>query len=114
MFASVICAYKHSVFVYIFGFISALIYVYLLYSWELFGNMILNCYFLLANIVSFFVWHKYLEKDSKTIINIKKTTPSEKKKALMILFIVTVLITPFLYVYQKNAAILIFTSILLC
>ncbi|ALB01563.1 hypothetical protein ACH24_02170 [Francisella persica ATCC VR-331] len=103
--ASVICAYKRSVFVYILGFISALIYVYLLYSWELFGDMILNCYFLLANIVGFFVWLKHIEKDSKTIINIKKSTPSEKKKALMI-FIVTVLITPFLYASQKNAAIL--------
>ncbi|APC91633.1 MULTISPECIES: nicotinamide riboside transporter PnuC [Francisella] len=102
--ASVICAYKRSVFVYIFGFISALIYIYLLYSWELFGDMILNCYFLLANVAGFFVWLKHLEKNSKTIINIKRAASSEKKKALLI-FILTISITPFLYAYQKDAAI---------
>ena len=49
--------------------------------------MILNCYFLLANLVGFFVWLKHLEKDSKTIMSILKATPSEKKKALMILLL---------------------------
>ncbi|NDT34845.1 nicotinamide mononucleotide transporter [Francisella tularensis subsp. holarctica] len=103
--ASVICAYKRSIFVYIFGFISALIYVYLLYSWELFGDMILNCYFLLANILGFFALFKHIEKNSKTIIKIKKATVSEKNKALII-FILTVSVTPFLYAYQKNTTIL--------
>lgn len=65
--ASVICAYKRSIFVYIFGFISALIYVYLLYSWELFGDMILNCYFLLANILGFLHGLSILKKTVKLL-----------------------------------------------
>ncbi|MDE4970045.1 nicotinamide mononucleotide transporter, partial [Francisella tularensis] len=64
--ASVICAYKRSIFVYIFGFISALINVYLLYSWELFGDMNLNFYFLLANIIGYFAFYNHIEKNSKT------------------------------------------------
>ncbi|MDE5020852.1 nicotinamide mononucleotide transporter family protein, partial [Francisella tularensis subsp. holarctica] len=60
--ASVICAYNLSIFVYIFGFISSLIYVYLLYSWELYGDMMLNCYFLLANILGFFSLFKHIGK----------------------------------------------------
>lgn len=75
-----------------------------------FGDMILNCYFLLANILGFFAWFKHIEKNSKTIIKIKKATVSEKNKALII-FILTVSVTPFLYAYQKKYNYFKFTNL---
>lgn len=102
--ASVVCAYRRSVFVYIFGFISAFIYVYLLYSWELFGDMILNCYFLGANLVGLLAWLRHLEKDSKTTVYIQRASSDKKKKAVCI-FVAALIVTPFIYTFQKQVSI---------
>ena len=101
---SVICAYKRNVLVYVFGFISASVYVYLLYQWELFGDMLLNCYFLGANVVGFCAWIKHIEKDSVITVCIQRASLKQKKKAIFIL-VLAVLITPFIYALQKQTSV---------
>jgi len=57
---SVYLCNKRNIFTYVFGVISAIIYM--LYKWELFVDMFLNCYFLVVNVAGLFIWKNHLEK----------------------------------------------------
>ncbi|MGQ4001887.1 nicotinamide riboside transporter PnuC [Francisellaceae bacterium CB299] len=102
---SVYYSYKRNILVYIFGFISSLIYVFLLYDWELFGDMLLNSYYLLANLFGFVIWAKHLESESKIKVYIEYANKRKLKKALYI-FLITMISTPFLYAHQKNLSVI--------
>ncbi|KYW82671.1 nicotinamide riboside transporter PnuC [Francisella hispaniensis] len=103
--AGVYFSYKRNILVYIVSFISSAIYVCLLYDWELFGDMLLNFYYLVINVIGFFAWIKHFEGDSKIHVYVTKANNHQKKISLYI-FIITFVITPFIYALQKQTYII--------
>lgn len=103
--AGVYFSYKRNILVYVVSFISSLIYVYLLYKWELFGDMLLNFYYLIMNVVGFYAWLKHFEGDSKLHVYVTKASNHQIKISLYI-FIITFVITPFMYALQKQISLI--------
>lgn len=60
---SVLFARKNNVLVYPTGIVSTLIYVYILYKWKLFGDLIINFYY---SIMSFLGWYLWTRKRNGT------------------------------------------------
>ncbi|OIO99355.1 MAG: nicotinamide mononucleotide transporter [Bacteroidetes bacterium CG2_30_33_31] len=86
---SVVFAKKENIWVYPTGIISTLLYVYLLYRWQLYGDLIINIYYTFMSIYGWYMWSKII--DSKQIhLKISKSSKSD---------------------YIKSTAIFIFTSI---
>ena len=55
---SVLYSKNNNIKVYPTGIISTLIFVYLLYKWELFGDLIINIYFLVMSVYGWYLWKK--------------------------------------------------------
>ncbi len=51
----------------------------MLYKWKLFGDMFLNCYFLVVNVAGLFIWKNHLEKGGHINVYIKKANLKQKK-----------------------------------
>jgi len=72
---SVWFAKKDNILVFPTGIISTFIYVYLLWKWELLGDMMINAYYLLMSVYGWFLWTR--KRNNKTVYPITKMT---KKK----------------------------------
>ena len=70
--ASVIYAVRENILVYPTGIISTGIFIYLLYKYTLFGDMIVNCYYTVMSIYGWVQW-------SKSKITIEKDKPLENE-----------------------------------
>lgn len=79
---SVYFSFKNSVLVFPFGIISTIIYVYLLWQWNLLGDMIINGYYFIMSIYGWFLWS--LVKNGTTATPISLTTRKEWNTALLI------------------------------
>ncbi|WP_124979025.1 nicotinamide riboside transporter PnuC [Nonlabens xiamenensis] len=53
---SVYFSFRNSVVVFPFGIISTLIYVYLLYHWNLLGDMSINGYYFIMSVYGWYIW----------------------------------------------------------
>ena len=53
---SALCSMRNSVWVYPTGIISTTIFVYLLWQWELLGDMIINGYYFVMSVYGWYVW----------------------------------------------------------
>ena len=67
-FASVIYSKKNNILVFPTGIISTLIFVYLLYQWELLGDMIINAYYFIMSIYGWYIWTRKNDKNQQTSI----------------------------------------------
>lgn len=65
---SVVYSKKNSILVYPTGIVSTLIYVYMMYQWQLYGDMIINAYYFYMSIYGWVLWSR---KDSHNNATLK-------------------------------------------
>ncbi len=93
---SVWCAKKDNILVFPTGLVSTFIYVYLLWKWTLWGDMMINGYYFVMSIYGWYHWTR--KKDDTVEFPISKISSSEKRIAI-ILFIFTVAFVVSVYQY---------------
>jgi len=87
---------QNKIWVFPTGMISTLIFVYLLFKWELLGDMLINGYYFIMSIYGWYIWTR---KVDKTHVNQISTTTFKEKKISIVLFIAALLFV--FIVYQK-------------
>jgi nicotinamide mononucleotide transporter len=95
-FLSVWYSKQNKIWVFPTGMISTLIFVYLLFKWELLGDMLINGYYFIMSIYGWYIWTR---KVDKTHVNQISTTTFKEKKISIVLFIAALLFV--FIVYQK-------------
>ncbi|HEY4627953.1 MAG TPA: nicotinamide riboside transporter PnuC [Flavobacterium sp.] len=93
---SVWYAKKDNILVFPTGLVSTFIYVYLLWKWTLWGDMMINGYYFVMSIYGWYHWTR--KKDDTVEFPISKISSSEKRIAI-ILFIFTVAFVVSVYNY---------------
>jgi len=79
---SVYYSFKNSVLVFPFGIISTLIFVYLLFQWNLLGDMVINAYYFIMSVYGWYFW-LYGNKNQEEV-SISKTSRQEWITAIVI------------------------------
>ena len=79
-FLSVWYSKQNKIWVFPTGMISTLIFVYLLFKWELLGDMMINGYYFIMSIYGWYIWTR---KVDKTHVNQISTTTFKEKKISM-------------------------------
>ncbi|OXL24957.1 nicotinamide riboside transporter PnuC [Psychrobacter sp. DAB_AL32B] len=77
--ASVLLASKTNILVFPIGLISTAIFVYLLWKWQLFGDMFINAYYTVMSIYGWLNWSKNKE-DSKHQDHINPTSQQQNER----------------------------------
>jgi nicotinamide mononucleotide transporter len=95
-FLSVWFSKQNKIWVFPTGIISTLIFVYLLFKWELLGDMLINGYYFIMSIYGWYIWTR---KVDKTNVNQISTTTFKEKKISIVLFIAALLFV--FIIYQK-------------
>ena len=95
-FLSVWFSKQNKIWVFPTGIISTLIFVYLLFKWELLGDMLINGYYFIMSIYGWYIWTR---KVDKTHVNQISTTTFKEKKISIVLFIAALLFV--FIIYQK-------------
>ena len=95
-FLSVWFSKQNKIWVFPTGMISTLIFVYLLFKWELLGDMLINGYYFIMSIYGWYIWTR---KVDKTHVNQISTTTFKEKKISIVLFIAALLFV--FIIYQK-------------
>lgn len=93
-FLSVWYSKNNNIWVYPTGMISTLIFVYLLYKWELIGDLLINAYYFVMSLYGWYIWTRKVDETHHTPIT--KTTSKEKRTSV-ILFIATLLFVALVY-----------------
>lgn len=93
---SVLYSKKNNIRVYPTGIISTLIFVYLLYKWNLYGDMIINVYYFVMSIYGWYLWSR--PTSNQTALEISRTNLKDYKIAALIFCSSIILITG-VYVY---------------
>lgn len=91
---SVLLARKGSLWVFPVGLVSTALYVYLLWEWQLFGDMLINFYYSLMSIYGWINWQKS-QKIQQVII--EKTTPKEWQTLSLIAIATFIFVTTIYY-----------------
>jgi len=94
--ASVLYSKKNSVLVFPTGMISTAIFVYLLYNWDLFGDMIINAYYFVMSIYGWWIWTK--KNDDYEVTPISRIVKKEKPTAIL-LFSGAIVFISLVYLY---------------
>ncbi len=79
---SVLYSKKNSVLVFPFGIVSTLIFVYLLYQWNLLGDMVINGYYFIMSVYGWYYWLHGAKNNQE--IPISKIVPNEWIISLLI------------------------------
>lgn len=95
-FLSVWLSKQNKIWVFPTGMISTLIFVYLLFKWELLGDMLINGYYFIMSIYGWYIWTR---KVDKTHVNQISTTTFKEKKISIVLFTAALLFV--FIIYQK-------------
>ncbi|WOD44866.1 nicotinamide riboside transporter PnuC [Hwangdonia lutea] len=95
-FLSVWFSKQNNVLVFPTGMISTIIFVYLLFKWELLGDMMINGYYFIMSVYGWYIWTRKVNDTQVTPIS--RMTFSEKKISAAI-FIATLL---FVYLVYKT------------
>ena len=93
---SVWLAKKNNILVFPTGIINTAIYVFLLWKWNLLGDMIINFYYVIMSIYGWYHWSR--KKDDVNQYKIAKSTKSEWLYSLYI-FIATVVVVIGVYLF---------------
>ncbi|MDO5769225.1 MAG: nicotinamide riboside transporter PnuC [Psychrobacter sp.] len=70
--ASVLLARKTNILVYPVGLISTGIFVYLLWNWQLFGDMLINAYYSAMSLYGWYNWSKSRSSDQSDAVEIER------------------------------------------
>lgn len=81
-FLSVWYSKQINIWVFPTGIISTLIFVYLLYKWELLGDMMINAYYFAMSIYGWYIWTRKV--DNLEVTPISRTTKKEKITSVFI------------------------------
>ena len=73
---SVLYAKKNNVLVYPSGIVASAIFVYLLIKWGLFGDFIINIFYVSMSIYGWYLWTR--KSNGKALLNISRTNSKEK------------------------------------
>jgi nicotinamide mononucleotide transporter len=92
---SVLYAKKENILVYPTGIICTVITVYLLYINGYLGDMMMNFYYSVMSVYGWWNWSR--KKGNKLVVPVSRTTSKEKQIGIM-LFILTMIVTYFVYV----------------
>ena len=93
-FLSVWYSKENNILVYPTGIVSTLIFVYLLWQWELLGDMMINAYYFSMSIYGWYVWTRKVDETHFTPIT--NTTRKENWQSLFI-FLATLLFVFLVY-----------------
>ena len=93
-FLSVWFSKQNNVLVYPTGMISTSIFVYLLYSWDLIGDMLINGYYFIISIYGWFYWSQ--SKNGETLNKIAIMNKDDKI-TVIILFIFALIFVVYIY-----------------
>jgi nicotinamide mononucleotide transporter len=93
---SVVYSKKNSILLYPAALVSSLIYVYLLWVWQLYGDLIINGYYFYMGIYGWVLWGKNSEND---IERLKITVMSRKDYLMSIsIFIISIIFVSVIYI----------------
>lgn len=95
-FLSVWFSKQNKIWVFPTGMISTLIFVYLLFKWELLGDMMINAYYFIMSIYGWYIWTRKV--DATNVTPISRTTKKEKILSIGI-FVATL---TFVYIVYKT------------
>lgn len=93
-FLSVWYSKQNKIWVFPTGMISTLIFVYLLFKWELLGDMMINGYYFIMSIYGWYVWTRKVDDTHVTPIS---TTTKKEKTGSIGIFLATLLFVFFVY-----------------
>ncbi len=93
---SVFYARKENILVFPTGIISTGIYVYLLSQWSLYGDLIINIYYILMSIYGWYQWRKVVGDDEEHI-SISRSSINDKYQAFGIFLFTSVFV---IFVYR--------------
>lgn len=93
-FLSVLYSKQNNVLVFPTGIISTIIFVYLLFQWELLGDMMINGYYFIMSIYGWYIWTRKIDNTHVTPISI---TTIKEKKTSMFIFLGTLLFVFLVY-----------------
>lgn len=97
--ASVLYSKKNNIKVYPTGIVSTLIFVYLLYKWELFGDMIINVYYFVMSIYGWYLWSTVA--GDKPILPITKMSRKDYKISTLIFIFSTIFVALVYFYFEK-------------
>ena len=95
-FLSVWYSKQNNILVYPTGIVSTMIFVYLLWQWELLGDMMINAYYFSMSIYGWYIWTRKVDPEHYTPIT--STTRKEQIQSVLI-FIGTLLFVFAVYEY---------------
>lgn len=87
-FLSVWFSKQNKIWVFPTGMLSTIIFVYLLFKWELLGDMMINGYYFIMSVYGWYVWTRKVDETHVTPIS---TTTTKEKKLSLGIFIATLL-----------------------
>lgn len=93
-FASVWYSKKNNILVFPTGLISTSIFVYLLFKWQLIGDMMINGYYFVMSLYGWYIWTRKI--DSAHVTPISKTTKQEQLHGSVI-FVATLFLVFLVY-----------------
>lgn len=91
---SVLYSKKNNILVFPTGIISTGIFIYLLWKWELLGDMTINFYYTIMSVYGWYHWTR--KKDGQSELPISWMNSQEKKWAI-ILFVLTIVFIVIIY-----------------
>ena len=89
-FASVWYSKQNNILVFTTGLISTSIFVYLLFKWQLLGDMMINGYYFIMSIYGWYVWTRKV--DTENVTPISRVTKREQKFGIVIFVSTLVLV----------------------
>ena len=75
---------QNKIWVFPTGMISTSIFVYLLFKWELLGDMMINGYYFIMSVYGWYIWTRKVNETNVT--QISRTTKKEHKTSIYIFF----------------------------
>ena len=98
-FLSVWYSKQNNILVFPTGMVSTIIFVYLLFKWDLLGDMMINGYYFVMSVYGWYIWTRKV--DATHVTPITRITDNEKKLSTAI-FIATLLFVYLVYtVFDK-------------
>lgn len=96
---SVVYSARNSILVYPTGIVSTVIFTYMFYTWDLYGDMIINAYYFIMSIYGWMLWSK--KNNHEEVLKITTMTAKDNLKCIQI-FIVSVIFVAGVFIYDDK------------
>ncbi len=96
--ASVYFSMKRNIWVYPTGIVSTAIYIYLLFDWGLYGDMLINVYYTVMSVYGWILWQKAVEEDH---VHVPVLRMDKKEYGIgTVLFVFSILLVLAIYYFR--------------